>query len=346
MILDDYIVTEDMPLIEVMNKINTNARGNAFVCEDGRLLAVVTDGDIRRSIMKHVDMMAPISAIANYKPLFLYTQDSEKAMEIMRQEVITALPIVDEEKKIVDIKFLFTKPPVSHQVIDIPVVVMAGGKGTRLKPYTDILPKPLIPIGDKTITEHILEHFENYGCHRFYMIVNYKKNFIKSYFADSERKRNLSFVEEEKYLGTGGGLQLLQGEVTETFFLTNCDILIDADYEEILKVHREKRNLITIVCAVKNVVIPYGTVEIDERGYIQQFKEKPSFQIKTNTGLYVIEPAIFEKIEKDTFLPITDIIQKCMEEGENVGTYLISEENWMDMGQLEEMEKMRRKIGI
>lgn len=346
MILDEFIVSEDIPLIEVMNKINTNARGNAFICKDGRLLAVVTDGDIRRSIMKNVDMKVPISEIANYSPLFLDRQDSEKAMDIMRREMITALPIVDEDRKLIDIKFLLAKPPTGQKKIDVPVVVMAGGKGTRLKPYTDILPKPLIPIGDKTITEHILERFENFGCNRFYMIVNYKKNFIKSYFADSENRTNLSFVEEEKYLGTGGGLQLLQGEVRETFFLTNCDILIEADYEEILKVHLEKKNLITIVCATKKVVIPYGTVETNEEGYIEQFKEKPSFEFKTSTGLYVIEPAIFDKIERDTFLPITDIIKKCMEDGENVGTYLINEESWMDMGQLEEMEKMRQKIGL
>lgn len=346
MMLDKFIVTEDIPLIEVMGKINTNGRGNAFVCEDGRLLAVVTDGDIRRSIMEHVDMMVPISEIANYDPFFLYRQNSKKAMDVMRRKMITALPIVDEEKKIVDIKFLLTKPLIGQNKIDVPVVVMAGGKGTRLKPYTDILPKPLIPIGDKTITEHILERFENFGCNRFYMIVNYKKNFIKSYFADSENRTNISFVEEEKYLGTGGGLQLLQGEITETFFLTNCDILIEADYEEILKVHQEKKNIITIVCATKNVIIPYGTVEINEEGYIKQFNEKPCFEFKTSTGLYVIEPVLFNKIQKNTFLPITDIIQKCMEDGENVGTYIIGEESWMDMGQLEEMEKMRQKIGL
>ncbi len=344
--LQDYIVTEDTPMIEVMKKINENASGNAFICDDGVLLAAVTDGDIRRSIMKNVDIMIPISQIANYSPLSVSVKEKSKAMDLMREKVITALPIVDEKNKIVEIKFLLKKPQVYNNKIDLPIVIMAGGKGTRLKPYTDILPKPLIPIGDKTITEHIMEHFERYGCNRFHMIVNYKKNFIKSYFSDSERQRDIIFTEEEDFLGTGGGLKLLQDKIRETFFLTNCDIIVEADYEDIVKLHKEKGNIITLVCAKKKIVIPYGTVEVNEAGYVEYFKEKPDFEFHTNTGLYVIEPAFLDKIEAFTFLPITDIIQKCIDEGEHVGTYLIEEDNWMDMGQLEELEKMREKIGI
>ena len=124
------------------------------------------------------------------------------------------------------------------------VVILAGGKGTRLKPYTDILPKPLIPIGDQTITEHILDHFERYGCNRVLMIVNYMKNFIKSYFTDHDDKKDICFIEEKEFLGTGGGIRLLKEQIHETFFLTNCDILIDADYSEILSYHKKVKTLL------------------------------------------------------------------------------------------------------
>src|SRR5699024_5031742 len=123
---------------------------------------------------------------------------------------------------LITIHFLYDYKPIGNAKLNVPVVIMAGGKGTRLYPYTQILPKPLIPIGDKTITEVIMDYFEAYGCKHFDMIVNYKKNFIKSFFIDNETKRDVSFIEEEEFLGTGGGLKLLEGRYKDTFFVTNC----------------------------------------------------------------------------------------------------------------------------
>ncbi len=348
--LQNYIVTEETPIIEVMKKINKNASGNAFICKEKVLLAAVSDGDIRRSIMDNVDKMTPIGQIANYNPFYLSVNEKASAMDFMREKVITALPIVDDNKRIVDIKFLLKDTMVENVSLNMPLVIMAGGKGTRLKPYTDILPKPLIPIGDKTITEHIMDFFAQYGCKKIYMIVNYKKNFIKSYFIDNDLnvdlKRDISFIDEEQFLGTGGGLSLLSHTMKEPFFLTNCDIIVKTDYAKILVEHVKKNNIITIVCAKKKIIVPYGTVEIDEKGYIKEFKEKPTFNFHTSTGLYLINPEFLSKIEPNTFLPITDIIQKCIEEGEKVGTYMVEEEDWMDMGQLEELEKMKEKMKI
>lgn len=346
MTLKDYIIKEDLPLYDTMQKINKNACSTIFICKKGVLQAAVSDGDVRRSILKGVDMHTPIKEIANYNPTFLLRKDSRKAMDIMKEKDIAALPIVDDENRIVDIKFLLKNDVLIDQKVDVPVVIMAGGKGTRLKPYTDILPKPLIPIGDKTITEHIINRFQKYGCSQFNMIVNYKKNFIKSYFADNEKKIDIKFTEEEKFLGTGGGIALIKNDIKGTFFLTNCDILIDTDYVELLNCHKENQNMITIVCARKNVTVPYGTVEIDSNGYAVKFTEKPSFEFNTSTGLYVIEPEFLEMIPKNTFINITDIIQTCMDNGKRVGTYLIDEDCWMDMGQIEEMQKMREKMGL
>lgn len=352
MTLKDYIVSEEMSLMETMKVIDNNASGNAFLCRDGILLAAVSDGDIRRSLMNGKDITSPVREIANYHPVYLYRKDSRKAEELMKEKMITALPIVDEQKKIVDIRFLLKKQPLLNKSLKTPVVIMAGGKGTRLKPYTDILPKPLIPIGDKTITEHIISHFSKFGCHDFYMIINYKKNFIKAYFMDSANQETqrempkLHFVEEEQFMGTGGGIALVREAVRETFFLSNCDILVNADYEEILQKHKECNNLITIVCARKRVVIPYGTVEIKEDGSVAKFKEKPSFEFYTNTGFYVIEPAFLSRIPENTHIDITDVIEGCIKDGERVGTYLIDEEDWMDMGQFEELEKMKERMGL
>jgi NDP-sugar pyrophosphorylase family protein len=197
-----------------------------------------------------------------------------------------------------------------------------------------------------TITEHIISKFVEYGCSDFSLIVNHQRNLIKAYFADQQIPYALSFYDEDEPLGTGGGLKLLEGRMSGTFFMTNCDIIINENYENILKHHKKQNNIITLVSATKNVKIPYGTLELNENGSVVKIKEKPSFSFLTNTGLYVIEPRFLDYIPDNEFVPITDTIEKCIKHGENVGTYPISEDQWLDMGQLTEMENMRKQLGV
>lgn len=344
--LNDFIVSEEDSLLEVMKVIDNNCKGIVFICNNGKLLAVVTDGDIRRYILKMGSLDAKVKEIANYNPKYITNEETTDYHAYMRSHSITALPVVKKNKKIITIRFLYDANPVRNTNLNVPVVIMAGGKGTRLYPYTQVLPKPLIPVGDKTITEIIMDHFEAFGCNHFDMIVNYKKNFIKSFFLDNETKRDVEFIAESDFYGTGGGLALLQGKYQDTFFVTNCDIIIEEDYSDILKHHKLEQNIITIVTAMKNTTIPYGTIEVGENGQVAKMKEKPSFSFLTNTGLYVLEPEFLDMIPKDTFIHITDVIQTCINQGKKVGIYPISEHAWMDMGQMEEFEKMRERLGI
>ena len=341
----DYIVTENESVIETMKVIEKGARSIAFVCDDKKLLAAVSDGDIRRHLIQNGDMSIPVSKIANYQPIFLYADSEIDIKQFMRERFIQALPIVDSEKNIIRIVFERKEVLVPKQELSLPVVIMAGGKGTRLEPYTQILPKPLIPIGEKTITEHIMERFEQFGCSNFDMIVNYKKNFIQSYFGDNDIDHHVNFVEEPEFWGTAGGLTLLRGRYNKTFFVTNCDILIDADYQDIYNRHKEQENMVTIVCAKKRVVIPYGTIHLSS-DQVTGLEEKPKFDFVVNTGLYLVEPEFLDRIPDATFIHITEVIQRCIEMGDRVGTYLVDEDAWMDMGQLEELEKMKRKMEI
>ena len=337
------MVEEENSIKEVMKKIAINARGLVFVCKSGRLLATVTDGDIRRYLLAGGDIEGEVRQAAHYSPLFVYPEEREKAKDIMVRCNITALPVVDHDYRIMDV--LFLRYPDAEEAeeakvgVDVPVVIMAGGKGQRLKPFTDILPKPLIPLGEKTITERIIMRFQKYGCNRFYMVVNYKKNFIKAYFADSEMNYNIQFVEEEKFLGTAGGLKLVQGRVAGDFFVSNCDILIDADYQAILEEHVRKKCIITLVCAHKKYQMPYGTVEGDSDGYVCNMQEKPILSYNINTGLYVVNERFLEMIPQDTFVDMTELVGECIGKKEKVGIYLIEEEQWLDTGQMEELEK-------
>lgn len=326
-----------------MEKINDNSKGLVFVVnEEKKMVGTITDGDIRRYILSKGNIECSNSVVMNKQPKAINEKNKQIALEMMKDFNIHAIPVLNENSEIVDI--IFDKDYNNSIKLDIPVVIMAGGKGTRLYPYTQILPKPLIPINDKTITEIIMDQFKTYGCDNFTMIINYKKELIKAFFYDNEKEYDVSFVEEKQFLGTAGGLKLLENSIDTTFFLNNCDVLIEEDYSEILKYHRKSKNIITLVCALKKEIIPYGTIEADENGQIIKLKEKPDFDFLINTGLYVIEPAIFKEIPKDTFIHITDVIQNCMNKGLHVGVYPIREESWMDMGQLEELENMRQRL--
>lgn len=329
--------------MEVMEFIDRNGHGIAFVCEKGFLRGVISDGDIRRYILKNGKLTDNVGHIINYHPKFLTVDTDVSITKFMKENRITAVPIVDQNGRIIRVEFDNGIQAYAMDKLELPLVIMAGGKGTRLYPYTKILPKPLIPIGDQPIIEHIMERFSRFGCNEVYLILNYKKNLIKAFF-EEEKSRKIHFIEEKEYLGTGGGLKLLESEIQTTFFLSNCDILIQADYADILNYHRKQKSIITMVCAKKQVTIPYGTVELSEQGNAACLKEKPTYSFLTNTGLYVIEPEFLSEIKENTCIHITDVIQKCMEEGKTVGVYTIKEEAWLDMGQMEELEKMRKRL--
>lgn len=341
-----FIISADITILEAMKVIDAGGKGIAYICEDNRLLASVTDGDVRRAIIENEDLNNKVIHIANQNPHFLFEDKKRNSRDYMKEYLITSIPILRQsDKKICDIMFMYDAAR-SIENINIPVYIMAGGTGTRLRPYTDILPKPLIPIGEKTITEHIMDRFSQYGCNEYYMIVNYKKGLIKAYFAECEVQRNVSFVDEDEFLGTGGGLKLITPKISDTVFVTNCDILIDANYKEIYDYHKKNHNVITLVCVNKKEVIPYGTIELDADNVVKAIKEKPSYSFNTNTGLYIVEPEFIDMIPEHTFIHITDIIEKCIATGKKVGAYFIMEEGWLDMGQLDKLSYMKERLGL
>lgn len=342
----EYLIEEEKSILDAMKQIDQNTYKILFVHKDEKLAASVTDGDIRRWILKKGDLQFPVKCVANYQPKYLYEKQAYMAVRVMKEYRIEAIPVVDDKHVVRDIVFLNTVPE-EHSAFqeNIPVVIMAGGLGTRLSPYTNVLPKPLIPIGDYPITEHIINCFRQYGCSRFYMLVNYKRNMIKAYFDELEKDYCLTFIEEEKALGTGGGLSLLKGRLDRTFILTNCDILIDDDLTKAYKRHREAGNLITMICSLKNFTIPYGVVNAGEDGTIESMEEKPEISFLTNTGCYFVEPEVVENLGDNLRVDFPAIMESYRKAGRKVGIYPIGEEAWLDMGQLDELEKMKEKLG-
>lgn len=261
----------------------------------------------------------------------------------MKEFSIEALPVLSEEGSLVSV-VLWNDEVSKKRKNNFPVVMMAGGFGTRLYPYTRILPKPLIPIGDIPIAEHIINRFYNTGSKEFHLIVNHKKNMIKAYFNEITKDYKVNYADEDTPLGTGGGLSLLKGKIDSTFVLTNCDILIEEDYDKIYSYHKREKNLITMVCSLKNIKIPYGVIEIDDNGQISGMKEKPELSFFTNTGMYIVEPIVIEKLDINKSIGFPEIIEMHQAAGEKIGVYPISENAWLDMGQIDEMEKMRIRL--
>lgn len=342
--IKDLIVDEECTMLECMALLDKAAQKVMFVHREGRFVAAVTDGDIRRWILKKGSLDAKIKDMANYSPRFLHVKDKSRAKEYLKKWSVEAIPILNNNDKIVSIVFRHAGEIKNNSKMTTPVVIMAGGLGTRLYPYTKILPKPLIPIGEIPIAEHIINRFNSYGIDTFFMIVNHKKNMIKAYFNEIEKKYKIFYVDEEQPLGTGGGLSLLKGKIATTFILSNCDILIEDDYEKIVSHHKEKGNLITMVCSLKKTVIPYGVVEISESGEIDSMREKPELSHFINTGVYVVEPKVIEELEKDKPVGFPEIIEKYKAVGEKIGVYPVSENSWLDMGQLNELDEMRKRL--
>lgn len=350
--LAKLIGTEELTVTETMERIDAGEKGILFIVDgEGRLVGCVSDGDIRRWILKTGDLMASVSNVMMTTPRALFIKEKKRAKRLMKREAINALPLLDAAYRIVDIVLLSDIRETDALIekgdlSEVPLVIMAGGKGSRLYPYTKILPKPLIPIGDTPIIERIINSFVEYGVKKIYITVNYKKGMIKSYFSDLSPNYKIQYVEEDKPLGTGGSLKLIEDKFETPIIVSNCDSLIRVDYSDVYDYHIKLGNQITVVSALKNIVVPYGVMKSGENGEIIKIEEKPKNSYFINTGLYVINPDAIENIPEGVAFHMTHLVETIMKAGGRVGMYPVSEDAFLDMGEFSEMQRMEEKLNI
>ena len=345
---EKFIGKKELSVVEAMQKIESTAKGIIFIVdENGALIGSLTDGDVRRYIIKTGGLQGTVEQMMHERVRYFKAGEEERAHDLMAKESIRVVPVVDDALQVIDI--ILDSEKVA-KVVDksalknIPVIVMAGGKGTRLYPYTKILTKPLIPIGDIPILQRILDQLNHYGADIFYITVNYKKEIIKAFFHELNPPYKIEFVEENEPMGTAGSIRLIEHDFNTPVIVTNCDILIDVDYGKLMKYHTEAKNDITIVSSLKVTTIPYGVINAEKDGVISSMSEKPQLSHFINTGMYVINPEFFVRIPKDRVFHMTYLTDVLLNEGRKVGMYPISENSYLDMGQFEEMKRMEERI--
>jgi dTDP-glucose pyrophosphorylase len=335
--IQEILVKPESSLLEGLKKMDSIRKKLLLVHKNESFIGLLSIGDIQRAIINKVDLDSPISHVLRNEYIMAQPDSSiEEIKKLMLAIRAEFMPVVSTKNELLNV--FFWEDLFGEKIFELitqfnlPVIIMAGGFGNRLKPLTNVLPKPLIPIGEKTMIEEIFDRFGNHGCDTFYIAVNYKAELIKYYLKQQNIPYKLNFFNENKPLGTAGGLSLLKDCIYETFFVSNCDILIDQDYSEILSYHRESKNEITIVAALKHYPIPYGIIETGMNGKLTELKEKPEITFKINSGLYILEPHLLLEIPENTFFHITQLIDKVRKRKGNIGVFPVSEKSWKDIG--------------
>jgi dTDP-glucose pyrophosphorylase len=346
----DITIQTDITIRQSMKLLDKTAEKCLLVVDKNRkLLGTVTDGDLRRSILAGAQFSEDISECYHKRPITLVEGHFkiEEAKQLLREKKLDIIPVIDDEGTLIEYLTWVSLDDVqkpARSLRNVPVVIMAGGKGARLEPFTKVLPKPLVPIQEKPIIEHIIERFTDITCSEFYLTVNYKGRILKAYFEELQPDYNVTFVDENEPLGTAGSLQLLMGKFDKPFFVTNCDIIVKADCVSLYEFHQKGGYDITLVASTKEYIIPYGTCELNGDGHLSHINEKPHYDFLINTGLYVLNPDMLKLIPENKFYHITHLIEDAKNQGKKVGVFPIDDEAWIDVGQWAEYQKAVKQL--
>ncbi len=347
-----FIIYKDKTLRDALNVIDKNGHKTCFVLDKNqKLLGSITDGDIRRKILKGGIGIKykSVDKYFNKKPIkiFNHSASTKKIRNIFKKKKIEILPVLNNNYKIVKVilrseiskinKKKFTK---LNYLKKISIVVMAGGKGQRLDPITRIFPKPLVPIKDKTAIENIINTFSKFGAKKFYFILNYKADLIKAFFKSKNLlSQKISFIDENKPLGTAGGLEKLKNKIRDSFIVTNCDVFFNFNFNNLILNHKKNRNDLSLVVSSETSYLPYGVCEVDKHFDFKKIKEKPVFKHLITTGLYVINPSILKIIPKNKYTDMNTLIDIAKNKNFKIGVFKIGKNNWQDIGQLRDYKK-------
>jgi dTDP-glucose pyrophosphorylase len=334
------LINATTPILDSIKIIDAEALQIALVVDDqDRLLGTITDGDVRRGILKGISLDSPCRLIMNTKPTVAHPNDSrELIFGIMKTMQFRHVPVVDDKGCVVGIETL-------DELIQAPlrenrVVLMAGGMGSRLRPLTNDCPKPLLEVGNKPILETILQNFIEYGFRHFYISVNYKADMVIDRFKDgSPWGVDIRYIHEDKPLGTAGPLGLLPEELNQPVLVMNGDLLTKVNFQQLLDFHLEHKAQATMCVREYDFQVPYGVVRL-EKHRLLQIEEKPVQRFFVNAGIYVLEPGALKHIPQGDRFDMTELFEKIIVQGQETAAFPIRE-YWIDVGRMDDLERAK-----
>ncbi|MCG7547223.1 nucleotidyltransferase family protein [Pseudoalteromonas sp. Of7M-16] len=339
------VISPDTTIREALQVIDKEAlRVAVVVLECDKLAGVVTDGDIRRGILSGVELSEPVSVVMNSTPIYaLDSLSSAEHQSIMQERKILSLPLVDSSGKLIGLKTLYETLEVEKR--ENPIFIMAGGFGTRLRPLTDNCPKPMLKVGDKPMLETLIKHFKSFGFYNFYISTHYLPEVITNYFKDGkEFGINITYVHEDKPLGTAGALSLLPNDLPEEpLIMINGDILTNVDFSKVLDFHQEHNADATMCVRDYEIKVPFGVIE-GEGNLISAIVEKPTYRYFVNAGIYVISNQVVRSLKgKDEYLDMPTLFEQKHQSGQKVLKFPIHE-YWLDIGRHDDFQKAQVDI--
>ncbi len=341
--LYNILISIDCTIREVLEKLNIGAKGIVLVVDGNKkLIGTITDGDVRRALLKGYSIDDKIEDIVHKDPVFvLKGTDREKIKDIFIKKAVKQIPVVDENGIVVDLI------GINDILIPIgkenPVVIMAGGLGTRLQDLTKEVPKPMLKVGQEPLLYHIINNFKHHGYNKFFITVNYKAEIIENYFQDGHAYGvRISYIREKERLGTAGGIKLAGEYLNKPFFVINGDIFTNLNVDNMMKYHLDNKFDMTIAVRIYTYEIPYGVIET-KGNEVKNIKEKPVSEYLINGGIYCLNPEVVKLIPEGKYYEITDLISSCIQRGLKVGYYEIKD-YWIDIGRMEDYHKVNNDI--
>lgn len=341
--LKKFLIKENDTILMAMQKINENYKEIVFVIdESNQLIGSITDGDVRRGLLSNMKLDSQANLIMNKNFTYINKNvDRAFVLDIMKARSIRQIPIINEKKEIIGIHFL--EDLIGSSIKPNIAVIMAGGKGVRLRPITENCPKPMIPVAGRPILERVILHLINYGIRKIYLSINYLGNMIEDYFGDGKSLGcSIEYLREDQPLGTGGALSLLPVLPENPIIVLNGDLISQVNIEQMLKTHQENHNMITIGASYYQVEIPFGVLNTSSNQLVR-IEEKPKENYLINAGIYIINPNMLKYIPKNKEFPITDLFEKGLQAKDKIGVYPIEGE-WIDVGRHDDLNKAKGKI--
>lgn len=337
---EDVLISASTPIIEAIKVITESSLQIALVVDEHRrLLGTVTDGDIRRGILKGIGLENQVGLVMFTTPFVGKLNDSrEDIFSVMRQKSIKQIPLLDDDGVVAGLEILdeLINPKVQNNW----VVLMAGGMGSRLRPLTDDCPKPLLHVGSKPILETILENFIEYGFKRFYLSVNYKAEMVQEYFEEGAKWGvEIRYILEDRAMGTAGPLGLLSEKPKHPVLVMNGDLLTKINFQQLLDFHADHSAKATVCVREYDFQVPYGVVTMDKYRLIG-IEEKPVHRFFVNAGIYVLEPETIDLIPRGLRFDMTELLEKCINQGHETAAFPIRE-YWMDIGRIDDLERAK-----